>query len=84
MLHGFEGQSHGFVQEVVGITHSTWIETVPKKMSAFYETFGIFGKCIPHRRWSYNHYPHEKWDRSNSKAGTPNHSQRMQKFLWSS
>ena len=29
MLHGFKGQSHGFVQELVGITHSTWIETVP-------------------------------------------------------
>ena len=29
MLHGFKGQSHGFVQEPVGIAHSTRIKAVP-------------------------------------------------------
>ena len=29
MLQWFEGQPHGFVQEPVGIAHSTQIETVP-------------------------------------------------------
>ena len=42
MLPWFKGQSHGFVQEPVGITHSTWIKAVPWEMSAFHETCGIF------------------------------------------
>ena len=82
MLHGLKAKHMHLFQAIASISYFTWPETFPQKMPALHETLSIPWKCFPHRKWCNYHHPNEEQDRGHSEAITPNHSKRMQKFLW--